>query len=42
MADEQLRLVASVTDGFSAPLRRLNSLLDQTAKDPAGKWLKNE
>lgn len=42
MADEQLRLVASVTDGFSAPLRRLNSLLNDTAKHPAGKWLKNE
>lgn len=42
MADEQLRLQATVVDGFSGPLRQLNNLLGQTAKHPAGKWVKNE
>lgn len=42
MADEQLRLQASVVDGFSAPLRKLNALLSETGKHPAGRWLKSE
>ena len=35
MADEQLRLVASVTDQFSAPLRNLRNQLQQVGRGPS-------
>ena len=37
MADEQLRLVASVTDQFTNPLRSLRSQLNSIAINPVGK-----